>query len=277
MSSRLLPAAALAALLAVPSLSSGQTPLESLVAAERAFARSSVEKGVTAAFSDWFADDGIWFNPHPERARPALAKEKPGPTETTLDWYPTWSDVSNDGALGANTGPFVVTKGGVPLRRGFFFSMWRRQPDGAWRVALDFGIGRLPADSPTESPGAWSAAAGDRWSRGGDPAREREALRRRELALKDAGSLAAALGPEFRVYREGSLPVRDRASLVGLLGSETPPLVFEPEAVEVARSADLAYAWGKYRLGAENGYYVHLWRRDGRGEWRLSVEVRKKL
>ncbi len=39
--------------------------LASLAEAERAFAKTSVEKGTREAFITFFADDGINFEPHP--------------------------------------------------------------------------------------------------------------------------------------------------------------------------------------------------------------------
>ena len=41
------------------------SPLESLVATERAFSRMSVAEGTRAAFLAFFADDGVNFSPGP--------------------------------------------------------------------------------------------------------------------------------------------------------------------------------------------------------------------
>ncbi len=50
---------------------------ESLAATERAFARHSLEHGLRAAFIEYFADDGINFQPDPVNAKEAFRARPP--------------------------------------------------------------------------------------------------------------------------------------------------------------------------------------------------------
>src|SRR6185503_1875363 len=109
--------------------------LASLVAAERAFARTSVEKGIRESFLEFFAEDGINFQPHPVKTREAILK-RPAPATrppVVLNWEPAYADISRAGDLGYTTGPYVLTDNSPqkrPPHYGFYFSVWKKQSDG---------------------------------------------------------------------------------------------------------------------------------------------------
>ena len=85
---------------------------------------------------EFFADDGVIFRPGPLNAkefyRPRLPTLKP--LTSTLDWEPRYGDVSQ------------VAKLSKPEEaHGYFFSIWKKQLDDSWKVALDMGAGEVPA------------------------------------------------------------------------------------------------------------------------------------
>jgi ketosteroid isomerase-like protein len=51
-----------------------------------------------------------------------------------FSWHPERVEASADGALGLSTGP-ILDPGGKQI--GVYSSVWRRQPDGSWKVAFD--------------------------------------------------------------------------------------------------------------------------------------------
>lgn len=287
---------------AEPSLSAEpsrtSTPLETLAQVERDFAKMSVAEGVRASFYANFADDGINFTPHPVKTREAIAKLPPASAKptTTLDWYPTFSDVSAAGDLGFNTGPWIRTThdGSQPPAHGYFFSVWKQQADGTWKVVLDVGID-VKEPLSTEVASAWRGARHDSYQVKGavDVGAEGEALKRAESALRDAvaakglsAAYSAALAQDFRVYRNDLHPFVTADTLAANLNEEGTRgvLSWEPTHVEVSGSADSGYTWGSYSrtpsaatTPAENGYYAHVWRRDSQGDWRLAIEVMRPL
>src|SRR5215813_12698567 len=64
-----------AALIVVCQEKSLPEGLLAMAQTERAFARLSVEKGVREAFTTYFADDGVNFQPHPVNTKEAFAKQ----------------------------------------------------------------------------------------------------------------------------------------------------------------------------------------------------------
>ena len=140
---------------AVPSAEELSPPaLNEMVETERAFAAMGAEKGVRESFFEFFGEEGVSFNPDPtkfrEYARNNPLPDPPPPRELKLEWWPVYGDVAESGDLGYNTGPTLVTDltpQNRPSRHGYFFSVWKKQPNGTWRVAVDMG-----ADSPGPDP-----------------------------------------------------------------------------------------------------------------------------
>ena len=138
-----------------------QSPaLASLVEAERAFARTSVEKGIRESFIEFFADDGIGFDPHPIKVKEAYLKQPAPATRppVVLDWQPVYADVSRAGDLGYTTGPYTFTNNAPDKKSthyGFYFSIWKKQADGSWKAVEDMTNADAPA-TPAKLPLAQS-------------------------------------------------------------------------------------------------------------------------
>ena len=279
--------------------------LLSLVEAERAFARRSLEVGWREAFLEYFADDGISFAPGPGNAKDRLRQRPatPRPIPYSLDWWPVFAGISSAGDMGFTTGPSVGTdntKPGSPPNYGYYFSVWKRQPDGSWKVALDVGV-QTPgiADQPSERRrfNALPAATWKPRRRSSDPEKERQQEERERAALlkmererfaNDAaedvvGIYGTRLVRDARLHRSGFVPFVGGDDILSHLYLRAARLSWQPAAADIAESGDLAYTYGAYELtlrgegGAagetERGHYAHVWQRDERGEWWLVADV----
>lgn len=280
----------------VPAAAAAERPeIVALADAERAFARMSVERGQRAAFLAHFAPGGLVFAPGPQKLHEAYASPPPSPppgrVPLVLDWYPVLSDLAASGELGYNTGPWLRSdpSGARPTRHGYFFSIWKQQPDGRFLVELDLGI---EADGPdsVDTKESWRPARVAAWAAEGFAAEEAAAgLRRAEAALQAAiarsglaEAYAAALATDVRFYRNGRRAFRGRDAVLAELreASALGRRSWEVAHAEAARSADLGYTWGAFRVTASGdagkqrkGYYAHVWRRGEGGEWTLAIEV----
>ncbi len=259
--------------------------LRSLVDAELAFARMGLEQGIRAAFLANFAADGVAFEPAPVRlvetwsARPA----NPNPKVLKLEWEPAQAGIAKSLDMGFTTGPFKLTdttKDG-PTRHGVFFSVWRRDASGAWKVALDMGIA-----TPRQADFVALGAAPRPAYRGKpDGAAQRKTLMAREArtlstagAAVDAGTYADLLAPDARLHRDGAMPVAGRVAVAKAMRDRAARIVWTPLDVRVADSGDLAISYGRYREVARSGkssdgFYSHLWLRDAAGRWRIAYDI----
>lgn len=266
--------------------------MQALADTERAFAALGAEKGVRESFMKYFAPDGIWFVPHPKKTVEDL-RSRPAPTAPLtrkLEWAPEFGDVSRAGDLGWDTGPSRNSDltGKTPPRYSYFFSIWKKQPDSTWRVLLDLGTDVPQAWDPAQPPVFTQAAAsGWKGKAKGDAAAEVAALKSTEAKFSEAARAKgmAAVSAEFmdataRLHRNGFSPLRGRDAVRAFLAQHDTKARWEPMAAEVAKSSDLGYTWGRIwapgwgKDGAEfTGYYVHVWRKDARGAWKLVFHV----
>ena len=247
---------------------------------ERAFARTCVEKGMRSAFSEYFASDAIDFEPQPAPAAASLAQNPDGSAPFTLDWEPVVADASLAGDLGWDTGPYVITdrsEAKKPPRFGWFFSVWRRQADGRWKVALDVGT-KCPASSGPLRPAvlsAFPAIAARPSSIRSTPEADLAALLARDRTSSDAKTAEAAWLPEARLHRDGEMPaagidrIADDVRKHGTFRSR-------PAGGGVSRSGDLGYTYGSYaRASGESGYYARVWKMTDGGVWKIAVQIER--
>src|SRR5579863_440548 len=126
-------------------------PIQRMVATERAFAAAAHESGVRDSFLTFFADDAVAIVRGTAGQATALVAAKAQlaarplqalPLQADLLWEPFTGQVSGDGSIGWLTGGYAVLSSTSRdlLAQGAYFSVWRRQANGTWRVWLDEGI-----------------------------------------------------------------------------------------------------------------------------------------
>jgi ketosteroid isomerase-like protein len=264
-----------------------------LVNTERAFAKLAVERGVRESFIAYFADDGIGFAPHPHKVKERLSNS-PAPAARpplTLNWAPVYGDIAQAGDLGWNTGPTLIEDTSPekkPARHGMFFSVWKKQSDGSWRVALDLGGETPAAVAPLNAPFKTSYRESSKGPSANVNVEEEIAgllkVEREFLAATKASGLGRAyrsrLSDDARIHRPGLMPVAGKDALRDWLASQTMALSGEPIKADVSRSGDLGYAYGSYELGGaqpQKGYFARVWKRDAKGQWRIVMDIVRPL
>lgn len=138
--SLLLPLALSAGAATAASSRQAPSPVAEVVAAERAFAARAQQVDARDAFAEHFAPDAQWFAP-PGPVFPALIEGPPWGVD--IRWRPVDAGIARSGDLGWTTGPAEYRKAkgdATPFRWGYYTSVWLRQPDGRWKVAIDGGI-----------------------------------------------------------------------------------------------------------------------------------------
>jgi ketosteroid isomerase-like protein len=117
---------------------------------EARFARDVKEKG-GAAFADWFADDGVALGngAAPSIGKVAIAKSATwSPKDYQLTWTPTDAVMGPSGDMGYTWGHYEGrskdANGNPVLTSGRYMTIWRKEPDGNWKVVLDAGANDAP-------------------------------------------------------------------------------------------------------------------------------------
>lgn len=263
--------------------------LQKMAETERAFAKRAAESTVREAFIEFFADEAVSFEPDPGPARERLrASARPQPPGFQLLWEPRLGDVAESGDLGFLTGPAEYILPTQPTRYTNYFSVWKRQPNGDFRVILDVGI--ATPQKAAFAPGLTRAgtAAAPRKPRpteltpiDGDLALADKKVADEMAARGPCAAYASALHPNARVMRTGVMPMTSKDAAVAWFDTEVASMSAEPLKAETAASGELGYTWGRFSIkttkGADHtGYYIRVWTRQADGAWRIAADVTTK-
>lgn len=129
---------------------------ERLMQADRDFDRATAEAGADGWVS-YFAEDGLMFgNDGRITAGTRAIREAMEPVFANPDfsvrWEPVDADVSRADDLGYTHGKYTLTttnaEGEPVTLYGKYVTIWKKQPDGAWRVVADIGTAPRPAPEP---------------------------------------------------------------------------------------------------------------------------------
>jgi ketosteroid isomerase-like protein len=112
-----------------------------LLDTDRVFAHTSATQGALAAFMSYAAEDVRFYRMN---SLPAIGKEKVravlSEKSGLLNWQPMTVELSRTGDLGYTYGSAEFKQradGSEPVARSYYLRIWRKQPDGVWKVVLD--------------------------------------------------------------------------------------------------------------------------------------------
>lgn len=270
-----------------------QQAVETLLAADRAFATASAGTDIVTGLSAMFDEDVVMPLPSFSFARgrtEAVAALRANPANLTgrAEWAPVRAGLAADGQHGFTLGYMTIRQQDGTSRPAKYLSYWVRRPQG-WRVALYRRSGRPEGAVPTEmmAPAL--------------PPRLVAPRRNPHLIQRHAAGLALAersfsndaqrigVGPAFRFWgtadstnmgREAAFQVG--AEAIGADGGGPPAEIsWGPDGgVLVASSGDLGVTWGYIRPNgpppvgqpAQVPFFT-VWRRAAPGApWRYVAE-----
>src|SRR5262245_5386308 len=223
-----------------------------MASTERAFAAAALELGVRDAFLTYFADDAVSIQAGADGAHTTLVPAKDRlrqspqpklPLASQLLWEPFTGHVSSDGSLGWLTGGYanlnVLAK--EVVGKGAYFSVWKHQADGTWRVWLDEGI---------SLPSVWKDASPFRAAPepdAGTSTATNETLDDAERSVASGGAAwQGRLGADVRIHRDGVMPIVGRDAAIEWSRTAWQTVHYIPIKTERAASDDLSVVVGGY-------------------------------
>ena len=260
------------------------TAARSAAATDAKYAAIALEKGMPAASVDYFADDGVAFAPFATNGKKYWSSRKDFPG--TLIWQPTFAAAARASDLAYTTGPWELKKKDeqISLAYGHYVTVWKKQAGEIWRIVLDVGIDHAqPIDSP---PGLQilppDPTAGERPL---EAAKRTLGKTTRDFVESAQGNMGKALlthaSDDIRVFREQAFPAVGLDAARLMLSSETGAVSYELGATRLSNSGDLCVSYGNYsevrgNVG-ERGIYVMIWRINMNGDWKLALDLQKKV
>ena len=252
---------------------------DSLVEAERAFSRLSVERGIKDSFLANLSDDGIIFRPNAVSGKEWMQNNPASPAQLT--WEPDFADVAAAGDFGYTTGPWEIRRSAQdpPAGFGHYVTLWRKQNDGRWKVELDVGIGHDAGPKPSGVASPRLSGPVQTASPAADLQRARDALIAAERSFPTTSDrYTGMLAPDARVYRDGKMPIVGEQSFRTVLNSEKESFSWKFQSSGISKSADLGYTYGTAETSsagakAETKNYLRIWKRQPNGQWRVVLDL----
>ncbi len=109
-------------------------------------------RGGGKAFATWFAADSVSLGKGqpPVHGREAIAKQATwAPSSYQLTWTPTDGTMSPAGDMGYTWGHYdgrsIDADGNSKVTSGRYLTIWRKEPDGSWKVVLDASSDEPPS------------------------------------------------------------------------------------------------------------------------------------
>ena len=259
-----------------------ETPAEAvraLVDAEKKFYQTGQEKGTRAAFIEFLAEDGIIFRPGPVNGKEAWSKRP----ESGLDlvWEPTFAAIARSADFGYDTGPAKWrAKKTDPKFTGFghFISIWKKQQDGSWKVALDCGIEHTKSDA---KPPLQLVVPKNRGPGTLESWQQTQSAFIATARLDFTKAFRQFGSDEVRLYRDGSFPTVGKKAAAELLGPEQAGVTMEVMKTDMSSSADLAYNYGSCTdtrsQPGKAGHFLQVWQTDDAGAWKLVLDWQQAM
>lgn len=210
------------------------------------------------------------------------------PRTIIFKWQPYFCDISLDGDMGYTTGPLIYedVTGKRPPRHGMYFSVWQKQTDASWKVAIDMGISTPQAVAPIETnftvaknPNGISKSDAKKLNRGNFETLDSDFSA--EIAKSGlVNGYSSWISDEFRIHRNGLMPIVTKEELKKYLEGTNAKLSFKQMGGKVSNLQDLAFTYGSFHFEGNDGpvgYYVHVWRRNKSGNWKLVTDIVNEL
>jgi ketosteroid isomerase-like protein len=263
-----------------------ESPVDTLVISERAFAALSLAQNTRTAFLTFLDDSAVIFRPHPVNGKEWISRQPTRPS--VLSWKPAFAECSAGGDLGFTSGPWKFSTSAQakePVAFGYFVSVWGRKLHTGWKVLLDMGTSNpRPASDTTLLHLGPLSQSGERGRRPRGSASFMDVERGFGRAAGASGLVEAYrvfASDGCRFYREGHLPAVGFREARAILGETERAPEFTPLAMHQSAAGDLAYVYGHYEVPgtvpAESGYYLHIWEISPTGSAALVLDLLSPL
>jgi len=126
-------------------LPDSETLKNELLEMDRRFSQLSVSEGTVEAFEQFIAPDCTILRQGtlPVSGRKNIKELLSRGPQGVMSWEPEFADVSAAGDLGYTIGKYTFTyksdDNGPKTGSGFYVTIWKKQPDGVWKVVFDTG------------------------------------------------------------------------------------------------------------------------------------------
>ena len=250
-----------------------------IIEAEKAFAQTSVEEGTKNAFLKFLSTDAVVF----EKGMPVNGLEywQTQEFKNLFTWQPMFTDMAVSEEMGYTTGNFQVhsnTPEDKPVAHGSFFTLWKKQGDGVWKVALDFGVNHPEISNSKASMIQNYSTFKPDLLKNTPTLAERMVFMNDHFYWKNAKTALNPFEPHLsqnvRIYRNNILPIFGREQAKDYLKkSYDKALVYTGLKAISSQAGDLVCVYGVVSGSSKTGEYVRVWKQETKDTWKIVLEM----
>ncbi len=172
------------------------------------------------------------------------------------------------------------SEGGPGDGFGHFVTIWRKDANGIWKVALDVGVNHSQpekAESEIRTYVPKSLLLHSESARADLEKMQRSFAE--SLKENEAEAVINNASDDIRVYRRGQIPALGKTAAKTMLVGQDTKTTRTPVGAGASNPIDLAYEYGEYASEldktTQRGTYLSVWRLESDGAWKLALDLQK--
>jgi ketosteroid isomerase-like protein len=253
--------------------------LQKIIETEKAFAQASIDKGTKNAFLEFLNKESIVF----DKSTPVNGVEywQNIDFKGVTTWQPVLAEISGSSDLAYTIGNFQFHNNTVeekPSSFGSFVTLWKKQPDNTWKVAVDMGVTHdevintstnITENFPTFKPYELKNQA---------VLSERMVFMNDHFYWKNAKSSLNPFEPHLsqniRVHRKNLKPIIGKENAkVFLKKTYDKNVVYTGLKAIASNAGDLVGVYGVISGAGKSGNYLRIWKQEAKDSWKIVVEM----
>ncbi|MDZ7900248.1 MAG: hypothetical protein U5N85_19770 [Arcicella sp.] len=271
-------------LLLIPTLIFAQTEsqksaLKKMVETEKAFAQTSLDKGTKDTFLEFLSNDAIVFDKG--TAINGLEYWQKLDFKNLMIWQPTFAEITVSEELGYTLENFQVRSLAIdnrPISYGTSFSLWKKQTDGNWKIAVNFKVNHPEINPVTPLIKESFATFKPNELKNTAVLAERMVFMNDFFYWKNAKTSLNPFEPhlsqDIKLYRNNVLPILGREAAKNYLKkTHDKAIVYTGLKAIPSQAGDIVCVYGVISGKGKMGEYVRIWKQESKDVWKIVVEM----
>jgi ketosteroid isomerase-like protein len=246
---------------------------------ELAFSHMAVQKGTRTAFLEFLSNDCLMFTPLPVNGMKLYQNvaERKG----ILSWKPTYVEISTSEDFGISTGPWEYRKESISdtaIRYGHFFSIWKKESSGKWKVILDDGLSYGKSELKNEE---LSIVKPKNIQSKNSHSLENERVAMLDTenlfcnAIQESGielAMTKYSSENIRLYRADKFPIKGKLNVQKNSKQDNSSILYNPLEAQISSAGDLGFTCGiAISSEKDTSNFVRVWRKE-KG-WKIAFDI----
>jgi ketosteroid isomerase-like protein len=253
--------------------------LQQLIETEKAFSQASIDQGTKVSFLDFLSKEAIIF----DKSMPVNGLEywQKLDFKGIITRQLTVTEIAGSSDLGYTTGNYQFHNTSAedkPILFGSFVTLWKKQADNTWKVAVDMGVphdevvansANITENYPTFKP---------------SELKNRMVLAERMVFMNDhfywknakpsPNSFESHLSQNVRIYRKNLKPIIGKQNAkVFLKKTYDKKFVYTGLKAISSNAGDLVCVYGIISGAGKSGTYLRIYKQEAKDTWKIAVEM----